>query len=272
MDEIEFQTKARRRRWYFIGIASAIALAAIIFPDPKNHPQNSQINLDDYEVSKEPGRPCIGYVPGFSDWNRSRGEMCPANYAILASGDSTSPNKFGPPNYVNISANCCPLPFDDILTDKHVENVFEKCPDGAVMTSGADQCGASCAVRCTYINSERYMLGPEKQALYVKDPEKNSASGRGYAELVSLLDVPLALRYATVRSTFIIFDADGCVGNPYGSLMVRKSEKQCSGYYYRQLLYKDGTPVPVIPHCDAISDLYDPNAKCLVKKARKENK
>ncbi len=261
----------RRQLVIFCGIAlSGIIVFVKCMQENRVIENIDKFDSSEYEVSTEPGYPCVGYSPSRKSWQITTREICPAGYGIMAS-DSFGPYRFGPPGYVSLNPHCCRLPFDDILTDKHIVNIIEKCPEGTIMTSGMDICGAHCTVRCTYINTDKYYLGPEKPAIYVEDPEEEGVGGQGSSKKIMLNLVPAALRDVVTRWTFTEFGTDGCVGDPYGSLLVRKSQRQCSGMFYRQLFYKDGTPVPVLPHCDKISDAYDPNAKCLVKRKKPGN-
>ncbi len=241
----------------------------VIYAGPRDYRRsNVTIDRSEYEESGGDGFVCLGYSPDIKDWHRPSAEIkCPAGYAILANSDSAgSDHLYGPSGYISVFPHCCRLPYDDILTDKHEYNVLESCPDNSVATSGMADCGANCTMRCTYINTKKYKLEGETQAAYVADPEQMPQGGRGTADYLSLSEVPVALRWVVTREGFNTFSSDGCVGLPFGSLLVRKSAMECSGYYYRRLTFKDGTPVSVVPNCDAISDIYDPNAKCLVRK------
>ncbi len=255
-----------------LAIVFGIGWLAIVPRQKAIDPQETAISLDDYDVSTEPGYLCLGYAEDKKSWGNFTG-TCPKSYAFLSNQDPAGGNKSGPASRVPLHGNCCKLPFDDILTDQHVYNVIDKCPDNSVATgTNVDrlgQCTTNCGMRCTFINTEKYRLGDEQPAAYWKDERSGPALyGQGSAELAGFDDIPLALRYGIGREAHGSWDRDGCIGNPIGSLLVHKETKECSGFFYRELLYKDGTPVKMFPHCDAISDKFDPNAKCLVRKVR----
>ncbi len=258
--------QSKARILFFLGIIVPVIIVAMSGPKEIKFiiPEPISDSNPDYEVSTEPGYVCMGLERTLIVADNTF--LCPKGYAVVATDDSNGAHRYGPPQYVPVSPRCCRLPFDDILTERHEYYVTEKCPADSVATGGKISCAANCNMRCTYINSAKYALGPETQARYITHPDKNPGGGKGSAARVALFDVPISFRWGMIRVAHQKFEQDGCVGYPWGSLLVRKSEKQCSGYYYRQLFFKDGPAVPVVPNCDAVSDVFDPHAKCLVKK------
>lgn len=214
------------------------------------------------------GRVCNG-------WNSDAKEMgaswvpCPKGYAIYAVDDPGGGRAGGPPQYVPVKGSCCPLPFEDILTDEHLYNVYDDCPDGYVATGGisyfrretaADavanwaNCGDKCGMRCTKVNTEKYTLGKPVPAVYWVREWSSAMAGYGFSARAGLEDVPPAIRYSLGREDSYKNDNDGCVGYPYGSLLVSKRKKSCDGFLFRRLLYKDGSPVPMFPKCTDVKD------------------
>ena len=255
-----------------LALTSCVVWVVMVPRERPKDPRENSISLQDYDVSTEPGFLCLGYAEGLGWWGSVSGN-CPSGHAMLSNQDPAGPNKMGPPSKVPLSGACCKLPFADILTDTHVYNVIEKCPDNSVATgTNVDkrgQCTSNCGMRCTFINTEKYRLGEESASVYWRVENDGSATyGQGDSEMSGLSEVPLAIRLGIGREAHGRWDNDGCIGDPIGSLLVRKTTKECSGFFYRPLLYKDGRAVQMFPHCDAISDKFDPNAKCLVRKAR----
>lgn len=184
-------------------------------------------------------------------------EPCPDGYAFFGQDDppgGLTPES--PARYVGVTASCCRLPYPDILTDHHVYNVMEECPEGYVATGGgvAERCGSFCTMRCTKINTAKYKLGPERSALYWTRKWSAVAWGGGSALKIDWEDIPVAIRNAVGRTSAMRSDVDGCIGFPFGSLLVRKTRKSCDGFFYRQLLFLDGKPVPTYPECEELDD------------------
>lgn len=207
-------------------------------------------------------KPCVAYRPESASWGYENGN-CPKGYAMFANHEVGGANKQGPGELVRLHGLCCPLPADDILTNRHTYSEFERCPDQYVATGGAGHCDDSCTMRCTQINTERYTLGPETMAYYVKDRNVGRLHGQGSAIRIHWQQTPIAIRYGLLRLEHNLWTGDGCMGVPPGSLLVRKSGKRCDGFFYRELQYRDGTPVKMLPDCAALSDPYHPNPQCL---------
>ena len=84
-------------------------------------------------------------------------------------------------------------------------------------------------------------------------------AGYGFSARVGLEDIPPAIRYSLGREDSYKNDNDGCIGYPYGSLLVAKSKKSCDGFLFRRLFYLDGSPVPMFPKCIDVKDRDSPN-------------
>ncbi len=174
--------------------------------------------------------------------------FCPANYAVFGTDDGHGAQE---PAAVEVHARCCKLPADDILTGEHLYDLTDSCPEHYVLTGGSiPHCGRNCTIRCTRINTAKYMLGPKAQAFYWKIESRNPSSGRGGAKQIRLHNLPAAIRDALSfnypNSTEP--DDDGCVGIPFGSLLVEKIDSKCAGHFYRQLLFREtGEPVRMFP-------------------------
>ncbi len=214
------------------------------------------------------GKVCNGWHPDAKELGASW-VPCPKGYAIYAVDDPGGDHSNGPPEYVPIKGSCCPLPFDDMLTDEHLYNVYDSCPDGYIATGGISyfrresntdavpsmaNCGDKCGMRCTKVNSAKYRLGKAVPAVYWVREWSSAMAGYGFAARVGLEDVPPAIRYSLGREDSYKNDNDGCVGYPYGSVLVAKHKKSCDGFLFRRLLFLDGSPVPMFPKCTDVRD------------------
>jgi hypothetical protein len=248
--------KKKNKLWISaIGLlAGAIFLlyvAGIGFSDDDNLPDSQLLSA---QGAPAPKGLCTGYREDVANgsWGPTD-EPCPANFAINGQDDPPGDHPGGPAYYIPIVAACCPLPTDDILTDDTIYNVLEACPDNYVATGGtSENCGASCGMRCTRINTDRYMLGAEHRGMYWSKKWSYAVWGRGTSRQIDWEDIPAAHRYSHGRRRSSMYDVDGCIGVPFGSLLVRKEKKSCDGFFYRQVLYKDGTPVLMYPKCDRL--------------------
>ena len=205
---------------------------------------------------------CVTYDPVNFLWGQ-QSVNCPPNYAYYANQNESGANKEGPGEFVNIHGACCPLPSNDILTENHTYGEFERCPDQYVATGGSPRCIKGCTMRCTQINTDKFMLGPERLSYFVQAEAHYRYYGRGWTGRTLLAYVPIAIRYAIGRDAHNNWNQVGCVGIPFGSLLTRKTGKRCDGFSYRQLQYKDGTPVKMYPDCKDISSKYDPFPTCI---------
>ncbi len=209
---------------------------------------------------------CTGFDKKADKQHGIAGDLCPPNYAYFLNYDRGIRNKsIKAGRVVSLAGPCCPLPADDILTDEHVYDAVESCPFNYVATGGTGNlgCGKSCTMRCTKINTDRYKLGEERMAMYWKRNLKQTSSGRGSADQIKWHHLPLALRYAAGRERkYPVLDLgippwanDGCVGVPFGSLLTKKTTYTCDGFFYRPLLFKDGSAVKMLPECRQITNL-----------------
>ena len=210
---------------------------------------------------------------GFNDlnqgerWGFTAVTRCPKNSVVFDVNRPPMPRGTSA-RYIKFQANCCPLPKADILTDVEVF-AAEECPEDHVVTSPTsmepcEQCER--VMRCTKINTERYRLGEKTEGVYW-------GFGQAYWKQRTQLmwgDVPAAIRYAVGRISKFHWEQQGCLGFPFGSLLVGKHSKRCHGLSFRQLQYQGlpgdpprGTPVTMFPDCRGISDPFDPEARCI---------
>jgi len=252
----------RRKTLITVGFAGLIGLGtSFLWLQHKRFEE--KLTFFNSTLSDTAGRVCIGLdqkgIPMV--WSAPN---CPPNHAIIGEDDLGSRRKDGPGENVPVLGNCCPLPFDDILTEKHYYSVTSACPENSLVTgaSRAD-CQRHCSVRCTEINTSKYKLGPERRSYYWHRTWRFNKAGGSWLESMRFNDIPVAIRYSMSRETQKQWDIDGCVGVPFGSPLTRKETGRCSGFFHRQLLYLDGTPVPMVPRCLDVSDPYDPNATCV---------
>lgn len=200
---------------------------------------------------------------------------CPPNHAIYGSDDAGGEHKSGPGRHVPIVAACCPLPSDDILTPEHLYGVMESCPEGYIVTGATlPQCTDLCEMRCTRINSARYRLGEEQSGAHWSTIGGLVSGGFGGARRLLLSDVPPEIRRGLQRRSARMFDPsdtdtdrrradeDGCVGVPFGSVLVAKTGKNCDMLRFRQLQMLDGTPVRMFPNCEATQIAPGEAAEC----------
>ncbi len=218
---------------------------------------------------------CIGYQPTVeayhsaadafvgvrsSKWGFQKG-LCPAGYALLNVQNGAAPKRHSG------GSTCCRLPYDDILTDEH-KFVDDSCPDGWVATGTADTGQRTRQMRCTRINGERFELGPPEPGVYW-----GFALGmRSERDRVPKEQLPLALRYGAGRINYEKWDTHGCVGRPWGGLLVAATGPRCADYQFRQLRLRAsaaglpagaGTPVAMFPACRSIANAYDPTTGCI---------
>jgi hypothetical protein len=210
-------------------------------------------------------QPCIGYNPGTTTkWGRLYvGEFCPPHYAYFAMDDNRSP-----------WGECCPLPAKDILTDTHIQ-VEKVCPENYVITGAPciDRCEGAvenyvAGFRCTRINTDRYRLAESTPGVYW-----GLGFSASYKSTIGRNLIPAAIRHAIGRHGRFFWDTtDGCIGYPFGSLLVEKAldSGQCEDMSFRQLEYTgqdssfvEGTPVKMYPDCVLIDDKFSPHAKCI---------
>ena len=208
---------------------------------------------------------CLAYSPGYERrWGLMGDRGCPPDYAYLAVDDGAGTRTNSERLWTN--GLCCRLP-RGVLTEERMEAPFE-CPDGWVGAGGrntGDNEDSFKPIICAKIDTERFRLGPRFPGSYWGTGQ----SMRGQDRVRSLSEINISLRVAIQRRAFNEFDMDGCVGDPPGSIMVNKGRGMCKTFAFRQLLYRgvpgdppDGTPVPLLPNCSALENIYDPSSGC----------
>lgn len=222
----------------------------------------------DYSIFQNYPKVCLGYhlkngPPAHSKWGEDF-RLCDENSAIFGNSEGFKNERLGS----GVVANCCPLPFSDILETRE-QKAFRACPDGMVIT-GNYFLNESCSdcplqVRCTAINSKRYRLGRPQPGRYWG----SGFSGRMQDRRYQLSDIPLGIRTGVARNRYGELAIDGCMGEPPGSLLTERNGKSCSETVYRELLYRglpgdppDGTPVKMFPDCRKIENMFDPYSGC----------
>lgn len=198
------------------------------------------------------------------------GGTCSAGEAVYS---SARPRDVGPFDILTdpIRGRCCPLPAPDILSNEHLM-AETGCPEDYVVTGTSSMAPEPHAearkfqIRCTKINTRRYQLGGKKPGLYW------GMNFSFYLQKKRILwdEIPPALRYGTGRTTPIIWEPVGCIGFPFGSLLVSREGRECSQSFYRELQYRGGegdppagTPVRMLADCDELSDIFTPAPRCI---------
>lgn len=189
---------------------------------------------------------------------------CPDGWAIYSTNTRGVPAST-PKEKLLLRPQCCRLPLEDILTEEKLEMEGE-CPKHFVITASNIGWPEKAHVTCTKINLKRYQLGEATQSWYW-------GYGAGYwknSNCIMKRDIPPAIRYGASRIRWGKFYHSGCIGYPFGSLLVAKKGKRCYDHYYSQLQYRgapgdptQGTPVTMFPDCLDISDPMDPAAWCI---------
>ena len=215
------------------------------------------------DAERNGGFICTGYRPDFSFWDITD-KPCPDGYGLYSADDPGGPQLENDGSDVPIIGLCCRLPFADVLTDQHFYNVMDTCPENSVVTSATETtCGSSCGMRCTRINTDKYKLGPPLKGVYWHRMWEVVHTGWGGADRIRWESIPAGIRYSVGRRKQYLWDVDGCVGYPFGSVLTGKKKKSCDSLYFRELLYADGTPVPMFPVCPKLDNPASPKAKCL---------
>jgi len=142
---------------------------------------------------------------------------CAEDQAVYMMDDGTGPNFI-----------CCPLPAPDILTGDPAVPRGTTCQPNEVITGAA----GTYNLKCTPINTTRYQLGPAQLPCYFGS---GAAGGSG---------VPGCAGHPTSFSVLQnnYFGSDGCSSQPYGSLFVQQSGKDCNDLRARQLQYTGAVP------------------------------
>ena len=122
-------------------------------------------------------------------------------------------------------------------------------------------------MRCTKINTNRYQLSEEVETrhLALSTHFRESLSPR-----IARKDIPVAIRFGTVRVDQTLWGPRACLGYPWGSLLSSKQGKQCQDISFKQLQYKGnkgdplaGEAVVMFPECIALDDPINPATKCI---------
>lgn len=174
---------------------------------------DSGIEIDEGETTHK----AVACITANVKFTPGDGASCPKHYAAFTADDGSSPN-FG----------CCPLPAKDILSKEPAQNRGTNCLTDEIIT-GVN--GGS--VMCTKINTKRYKLAASSNTCYAGS---GASGGSGSAAC----GVP----NATFQALIAKFGSDACIGQPYGSLIVSRTGKNCTDVRSSELQYKtDGQSV-----------------------------
>ncbi len=203
--------------------------------------------------------PCVGFNAGYGKLDRRWGRTtsCPQGYAAIESDLKHS--------------SCCKLP-DDALekgSDRWVDG--GACPPGTTMTGFPDTehplppsaCpGCRQPVQCTAINISKYRLLPSQPGRMWGE---GSRLARGVRHL-SHSEAPPGIREAIGRQGWQQWDSWGCLGQPWGALMVARGPT-CEQSRFSQLVplgVDEATVPPLFPfkNCRIQPDTFDPFADC----------
>ncbi len=229
--------------------------------------------------------PCIGYDSVLQRWGAGQtGDArfdeysCPPHTAVFAV-NALDWSVHDYPTF-EVPINCCPVP-EDLLTNETFL-VDEDCGSAAVVTGShleqskrnpMDPTRAILQLICTKINTSRYILAAAAAAVPVTSfpPQlgkgflvnfRGSATSRGFMRA----NIPLAIRFGLGRYDRYRWFDEFCAGFPWGSLMSAKHYRSTCPFDFRELMFRSGqanmNPVPIIPECRAISDIFSPNASC----------
>ena len=225
---------------------------------------------------------CSGFNPETKSWGllvlqiEPEGIHCPKDAAFMA-----TQTVFGVPNKTDrqraiLGGNCCPLP-PGSLTEEHVFASIA-CPEDHVVTGARvapDSIPAdwnnlgklSYQLRCTRIDTNRFILGPPAQTLRV-DPVEYSEETRSrvlFAEPAANTAralIPAHLRYGLGRDSRTTWMGTFCVGYPWGAVLTEMGHRTCQGFGFRPLLLKSGAPLTE-PKCRAVHSIYSEQATCI---------
>lgn len=219
---------------------------------------------------------CNGYNPETNAWGdvgslTDGDNLCPTGYAIMSfafyGGGAESPAQ------VRANGTCCKLP-DGVLTDSH-QFAFADCPEDYVATgtrvqeTGTGRGIGIHSLRCTKIDTTRYKLANVRPGVrmgmaieYLGQMWERLKGGN--TELIPRSSVPIAFRYALLRRSFSEWAYNGCLGYPFGSLLVGKHTKRCSGTRFKQLLDRTtNNPIQIFPPCKRIDDPFAKVTRCI---------
>lgn len=242
-----------------------------------SHPVRADSVREEGSVESSSLPVCVGYHSPTKTWGQESalpGEwfLCPEQSAVLG---VHPPKLYRGTGNIQVKGNCCLLPADGILGEKHVF-VEKNCPEDSVVTGflifSAPDCGESCrkVLRCTSINTDTYELGPVSGGV-----RWGISASAAFPWLehkrIRRDEVPMAIRYGVSRYSKVKFAKDGCVGEPIGSVLVGRGDSRCgSGTFWRELRYRtssEGTKrsqaLKMYPECRDISVLFSPEAECV---------
>ena len=220
------------------------------------------------------------YVGPFDEFNQS----CAPNSAIFAIYIDIRPY-FSDVSRREPSGSCCPLP-ENALTGEHVfvrnvcpenfivtgfKSEYDQPDDGALYSTGTSN--LQYYLRCTKINLEIYSLGPPTDGWILgtgRDPLREifSKPWNVPSKWTTRSHLPLALRYGLLRIGPFIWQRDGCIGHPWGSVLSGRKYAHCAGTDFRQLMRRseDGlppVPAPVFQPCREFDNPYGLSPKCI---------
>lgn len=211
-------------------------------------------------------------------------DSCPRGSAFVAQATMNSQEMRVFQN-TPLQGNCCPLPPDALTSAIHL--FAGHCPAGSVVTGVRGYSSetmdlsrhqpSSYLFECTFINSNRYQLGPEGLAVRIATAPHgfNRHGARSLLGLepnvtVSWNRIPPGLRYAVGRVSRNGHEQHHCTGYPWGSLLVGRGERTDCGYMHRELQYAGiggdpprGSPVPIFADCDAVESPLGEAPRCV---------
>ena len=208
---------------------------------------------------------CLSYVTGQGDikWGPSL-ERCPRGYAIFSANEyAAGPNLHGP-----LYGTCCPLPSSDLL-EEETSVVKDECPPESVVVGfesiPLSNGGFDARLICQRINTRRYRLGEPTKAAYWGVSMALPKESPGILKD----QMPAALRYGIERTGYRTWEQRGCIGQPWGSVLVSFFSGACDNQRFRQFLYADAPeeplkarPVTMFPDCREIENIFDPLSGC----------
>ncbi len=241
---------------------------------------------------------CLGYDPENDSWG-AKGIVadhkgwryagldehgwCPKGHAFVSVRRPSGRRRDGA--HIPVVGTCCPIP-RGVLLDEHSYDAT-RCPANSIATGvqveqgstagkkceqGNEKCREqilkeSYLLRCTKIDRERFQLGPSRAGL----------NWGWYRHFTNQFEqwttrnlLPVAMRYSIGRINKHWWQHGGCIGYPWGSILVQKHGKGCPDFQFSQLQYRGkapdppaGTPVQLFPNCSSLSSRFDPQATCI---------
>jgi hypothetical protein len=176
---------------------------------------------DDVETEEDISKHEPKYCTADTSTTIGVGQRCPKHNATVIAGNGNSVN------YV-----CCPLPSKDILTGPIAQR-SGSCSSDEVIIGVVNSEKYSGVYDCQRINTKKYKLSPSKVSCGFKVGTSHSGL-QGATICKELPGIP-----------FASVGADGCSGEPFGSLMTARTQKYCRQHSTADLLYKDGSKVRI---------------------------